>query len=116
MSPTIILKGCMATLMEVSRKIREKSPNHIAPFRPSSRRLLKFRLPALGRKIITSTAMMAPTSRYGLRRPILHQVRSEYLPMRGWTIMPISGGRIQKKLSWCGSAPSVAKIRLMLAL
>ena len=30
--------------------------------------------------------------------------------------MPISGGSIQKKLSWCGSAPSVAKMRLMLAL
>ena len=30
--------------------------------------------------------------------------------------MPIRGGRIQKKLSWCGSAPKVAKILLMFAL
>ena len=30
--------------------------------------------------------------------------------------MPISGGRIQKKERVCGSAPKVAKIRLMFAL
>ncbi len=63
MSPTIILKGCIATLMEVSRKISEKSPNHMAPLRPSISRWLKLRLPALGRKTITSTATSAPTSR-----------------------------------------------------
>ena len=63
MSPTIILKGCMAMLMEVSRKMREKRPNHMAMFRPRNRRVLKCRLPALGRKSITSTAMTAPTSR-----------------------------------------------------
>ena len=63
MSPTIILKGCMATLMEVSRKMSENRPNHMAMLRPRNRRVLKCRLPALGRKIITSTAMMAPMSR-----------------------------------------------------
>ena len=63
MSPTIILKGCMATLMDVSRKMREKRPNHMAPLRPRNSRWLKFRLPALGRKIITSTATRAPISK-----------------------------------------------------
>ena len=32
-------------------------------------------------------------------RPILHHVLSEYFPIKGWTIIPIRGGRIQKKLS-----------------
>ena len=96
MSPTIILKGCIATLMEVSRKIRENRPNHMAMFRPRSTRVEKCREPAFGRNSITRTAMTAPTMRYGLRRPIRVHVRSDHLPMRGWTIMPISGGRIQK--------------------
>ena len=80
--------------------MRENRPNHIAIFRPRKSRALNCRLPALGSISITRTAMMAPTRRYGLRRPILHQVRSEYLPMSGCTIIPISGGRIQKKESW----------------
>ena len=63
MSPTIILKGCIATLMEVSRKISEKRPNHIAPLSPSRSRVEKLRLPALGRKAMTRTATSAPTSR-----------------------------------------------------
>ncbi len=41
MSPTIILKGCIATLMEVSRKMRENSPNHMAMLRPRKIRVLK---------------------------------------------------------------------------
>ena len=102
--------------MEVSRKIRENRPNHIAMFRPRKSRVEKCREPAFGRNSITRTATTAPTIRYGLRRPILHQVRSEYLPMRGCTIMPISGGRIQNQESWWGSAPRVAKMRLMFAL
>ena len=100
MSPTIILNGCIATLMEVSRKIREKSPNHIAPLSPRNRRAVKSRLPAFGSSAITATAVTAPARRYGLRLPILHHVRSDHLPISGWTIIPISGGSIQKKLSW----------------
>ena len=116
MSPTIILKGCMAMLMLVSRNISEKRPNHMAIFSPRNTLVEKCKLPALGRKAITSTAIMAPINRYGLRRPILHHVRSLHLPISGCTIMPMSGGRIQKKLNWCGSAPRVANMRDMLAL
>ena len=99
-SPTIILNGCIAILIEVSRKMRLNRPNHIAAFRPRNiHALLRFRLPAFGSSSITSTAMIAPTSRYGLRLPSLHQVLSDHLPISGWTIIPISGGSIQKKLS-----------------
>ena len=63
MSLTIILKGCMATLIEVSRNMRENRPNHIAPFRPRMSLEEKLRLPAFGRKAITITATNAPTSR-----------------------------------------------------
>ena len=64
MSPTIILKGCIATLMEVSRKMSEKRPNHMAALRPRNTYAVEsLRLPALGRNSITRTAMMAPTIR-----------------------------------------------------
>ena len=33
-----------------------------------------------------------------------------------WTSMPMRGGSIQKNDNWCGSAPRVAKILLILAL
>ncbi len=54
MSPTIILKGCIAMLIEVSSSMSITRPNDIAILteRP--------RLPELGRKAITSTATSAP--------------------------------------------------------
>ena len=57
MSPTSILKGCMAMLMEVSSSIRATSPMMIAELtaRP--------KLPALGRRHITITAIPAPAMR-----------------------------------------------------
>ena len=63
MSPTIILKGCIATLMEVSRKIRENRPNHIAMLSPRNSRAEKCSDPAFGRNSITRTATTAPTMR-----------------------------------------------------
>lgn len=57
MSPTIILNGCMAMLMDVSRNIRAKRPNIMAV--PT----LMPKLPALGRRHITSTAMSEPMNR-----------------------------------------------------
>ncbi len=44
------------------------------------------------------------------------QVLSLKEPTIGWTIKPINGGKIQKKLRLRGSAPKVAKMRLMFAL
>ena len=110
MSPTIILKGCIAMLMEVSRNIRAKSPNTIAA--PT----VIPKLPALGSRHITMTAMRAPMKRYGIRRPKRVQVRSLSTPIIGCTMIPANGGSIQKYDRLCGSAPSVAKIREMLAL
>ncbi len=63
MSPTIILNGCMATLIEVSRNMSENSPNHMAPLSPRISLEEKFRLPAFGRKIITRTEIRAPIRR-----------------------------------------------------
>ena len=63
MSPTIILKGCMAMLMDVSRNMRLKSPNHMAALSPRKSDWVKVKLPALGRRSITATAMSAPTNR-----------------------------------------------------
>lgn len=63
MSPTIILNGCIATLMEVSRNMSENSPNHMAPLSPRISLEEKLRLPAFGRKIITRTEIKAPISR-----------------------------------------------------
>ena len=57
MSPTIILNGCMATLMEVSRNMSENNPKIMAAATDMPK------LPALGSRHITSTAMMAPTNR-----------------------------------------------------
>ena len=51
-----------------------------------------------------------------MRRPKRVHVRSLSDPMMGCTTSPMSGGSIQKKLRLWGSAPSVEKIRLMLAL
>ena len=102
--------------MDVSRNISENNPNHMAAFKPRKRDCVKVKLPALGKSSITATAMSAPTSKYGLRRPRRFQVLSEYLPTIGCTIIPINGGRIQKKLSVWGSAPKVAKIREIFAL
>ena len=57
MSPTSILKGCMAMLMLVSRNIRAKSPTIIAMLTVSPSE------PALGSRHITATAQAAPTKR-----------------------------------------------------
>ena len=75
----------MAMLMEVSRNISAKMPNHIAASRPSSSQLVeRLKLPALGSRAITITAITEPMSRYGLRRPIQpHQVLSDHLPISG---------------------------------
>lgn len=59
--------------------------------------------------------MIEPRKRYGILRPRRVQVLSLYFPTSGWTISPMSGGRIQKKLRLCGSAPRVAKMRLIFA-
>ena len=55
-SPTIILKGCIAMLMLVSRNMRAIKPNTIAPLTANPND------PALGSKHITSTATNAPTN------------------------------------------------------
>ena len=57
MSPTSILKGCMAILMLVSR--------NISAVRPKIMAILAFipKEPALGNRHITSTAIVAPTKR-----------------------------------------------------
>lgn len=57
MSPTSILKGCMAMLIEVSRNISDTSPKVIAV--PTAMP----KLPALGSRHITSTAISEPTKR-----------------------------------------------------
>ena len=57
MSPTIILKGCIAMLMEVSSSISESSPKIIEV------ETVMPKLPALGRRHMTSTATSAPTNR-----------------------------------------------------
>ena len=57
MSPTIILKGCMAILIEVSRSMSINKPNIITDdtAKPNE--------PALGNRHITSTAIAAPIKR-----------------------------------------------------
>ena len=57
MSPTSILNGCIAMLMDVSRNIRAISPNIIAAptVNPNE--------PELGRMHITATAIAAPMKR-----------------------------------------------------
>ena len=57
MSPTSILKGCMAMLMLVSRNMSAVRPKIMAipAVMPNE--------PALGRRHITSTATVAPTKR-----------------------------------------------------
>ena len=80
----------MAILMDVSRNINENNPNTIAAETPMPK------LPALGNRHITSTAINAPTNKYGMRRPKRHQVLSLKAPIIGWTTMPAKGGRIQK--------------------
>ena len=91
-------------LMLVSRSIRAKSPKIRAVLTAIPNE------PALGNRHITATANAAPMKRYGIRRPKRVQVRSERLPTIGCTSIPISGGRIQKKLSEWGSAPRVLNI------
>lgn len=57
MSPTIILKGCMAILMEVSRNISDTSPKIMAVLTAMPK------LPALGSRHMTSTATNEPINR-----------------------------------------------------
>ena len=57
MSPTIILKGCMAILIEVSRSMSINKPNIITDDTASPNE------PALGNRHITSTATVAPTNK-----------------------------------------------------
>ena len=57
MSPTIILKGCIAMLMEVSRNISETKPKIMAVLTAMPK------LPALGSRHITSTATSEPMKR-----------------------------------------------------
>ena len=57
MSPTSILKGCMAMLIDVSSNIRAARPIRMADDTASPK------LPALGRRHITSTATNAPAIR-----------------------------------------------------
>lgn len=54
MSPTIILKGCMAMLIDVSSSMSITRPNAMAAL------IVKPRLPELGRKAMTATATSAP--------------------------------------------------------
>ena len=77
-------------LMLVSRNISETRPKTIAVLTaiPND--------PAFGNRHITSTATVAPTKRYGMRRPKRHHVLSLSVPTIGCTRMPISGGNIQK--------------------
>ncbi len=90
MSPTIILKGCMAMLMEVSRNISDTSPNIMAVLATMPK------LPALGSRHITNTAIREPMNRYGMRRPKRVHVLSLAAPTMGCTTMPANGGNIQK--------------------
>lgn len=57
MSPTSILKGCIAIFMDVSRTIRATSPNIIAP------ESVRLKLPALGRRHITIMEISEPRKR-----------------------------------------------------
>ena len=57
MSPTSILKGCMAMLMLVSRNINATRPNIMAVLTAMPKE------PALGNKHITSTATVAPINK-----------------------------------------------------
>ena len=57
MSPTSILNGCMAILMLVSRNINVTRPKTMAAETAMPK------LPALGRRHMTSTATAAPTKR-----------------------------------------------------
>ena len=56
-SPTIILKGCIAILMEVSRNIKDTRPKIMAAL------TLIPKLPAFGNRHMTHTATSAPTNR-----------------------------------------------------
>ena len=80
----------MAMLMLVSRNIKAIRPNTIAVDTAMPNE------PALGSRHITNTATNAPMNRYGMRRPKRHHVLSLNVPTSGCTMMPISGGRIQK--------------------
>ena len=57
MSPTSILKGCMAMLMLVSRNISDTKP------KPMAAETVSPSEPALGNRHITSTARAAPMKR-----------------------------------------------------
>ena len=96
--------------MLVSRNISEMRPNIMAVLTAMPKD------PAFGRRHITATAQAAPTKRYGILRPKRVHVLSLSVPMIGCTMIPISGGSIQKYERLCGSAPSVEKMREMLAL
>ena len=75
MSPTIILKGCMAMLDDKSKKATVIAPNQRAAREPYP----KPKLPEFGSNIMTITATKVPKIRYGNRRPPSFgaQVRSE---------------------------------------
>ena len=57
MSPTSILNGCMAMLIDVSSNMRAISPKIIAPAK------VKLKLPAFGRRHITAIAITDPRKR-----------------------------------------------------
>ena len=57
MSPTSILKGCMAMLILVSRNINATRPNIMAVLTAMPKE------PALGNRHITSTATVAPINK-----------------------------------------------------
>ena len=57
MSPTIILNGCIAILMEVSRNISDTRPKIMAVLTAIPK------LPALGSRHMTSTATSEPMNR-----------------------------------------------------
>ena len=76
--------------MLVSRNISEISPKTMAVPTAIPNE------PELGSRHITSTATVAPTKRYGMRRPKRHHVLSLSVPTMGCTRMPIRGGNIQK--------------------
>lgn len=76
--------------IDVSRNIKENNPKIIAADTDMPK------LPALGNRHITKTAISAPTNKYGILRPKRHHVLSLSAPMMGCTIIPASGGNIQK--------------------
>ena len=68
-----------------------------------------------GMKKSASAVRMAPTRKYGRRRPKRFHVRSLIEPMMGWTMSPVSGAASQRMGMSSVLAPRFLKMLLMFA-